>query len=83
MPLLSLQSPVQLWTTILSTAAPEILHLESAPAETGTPAKHKEQSSSAFLLLADRSRAGLGMRILRDQIEMQILINVAEERECC
>jgi hypothetical protein len=23
------------------------------------------------------------MRILRDQIEMQVLIDVAEERECC
>jgi hypothetical protein len=60
MPLLSPQSPVQLSTTVLSKAAPEIFHLENAPAETGTPAKHKEQSSSAFLLAADRSHAGLG-----------------------
>jgi hypothetical protein len=60
MPLVLPQSPVQLLATVLSTAAPEISHLESAPAETGTPAKRKEQSNSAFLLSADRSRPGLG-----------------------
>jgi len=57
-PLLSPQSPVPLSTRIVSTEAPEISRLETAPARTGTPAKHKEQSSSAFLVSAGRNRVG-------------------------
>ena len=83
MPLLSPQSPVPLRVPFLSTAAPEIFHLETAPAEKKFRRSVRNNPVQRFFFQPIEAARDLGMRILRDQIEMQILINVAEERECC
>ena len=84
MPLALTQSRVPLLARVVSIMASETSHLETAPVETGTPAKHKERSSPhvSFFQPIETAR-DLAVRILRDQIEMQVRTNVAEERECC
>ena len=63
--------------------AAEISHLEMLRRKQELRRSIRNNPVQRFFFQPIETARDLTVRILRDQIEMQILINVAEERECC